>query len=109
MVKWLVLSVFSLKLPSCLVDQLGAFRLSFVASRFANAILQMGSLKSSLLKSPAVAFDHLDDMHQAFLQQTSVYLPVVCLWHIEFFEAFVQLAKQGSTCLYDPSSGTNCR
>jgi LysR family transcriptional regulator (chromosome initiation inhibitor) len=25
--------------------------------------------RSALLKAPVVAFDHLDDMHQAFLQQ----------------------------------------
>ncbi|MBN9931618.1 PLP-dependent transferase, partial [Pantoea agglomerans] len=28
-----------------------------------------GVTRSALLKAPAVAFDHLDDMHQAFLQQ----------------------------------------
>lgn len=57
-------------LPSCLVDRLGALDYLFVASpTFAARYFPNGVNRSSLLKAPAVAFDHLDDMHQAFLQQ----------------------------------------
>jgi len=57
-------------LPSCLVDRLGALDYLFVGSReFAARYFPNGVTRSALLKAPAVAFDHLDDMHQAFLQQ----------------------------------------
>lgn len=57
-------------LPSCLVDQLGALDYLFVASKeFAQRYFPNGVTRSALLKAPVVAFDHLDDMHQAFLQQ----------------------------------------
>ncbi len=55
------------------------------------------------MKAPVVAFDHLDDMHQAFLQQTSICLlaayPAISLI----------LQKRRATCspghhlLYDPA------
>ncbi|NMR86249.1 ArgP/LysG family DNA-binding transcriptional regulator, partial [Vibrio parahaemolyticus] len=55
-------------LPSCLVDQLGALDYLFVASKeFAQRYFPNGVTRSALLKAPVVAFDHLDDMHQAFL------------------------------------------
>lgn len=57
-------------LPSCTVDQLGALDYLFVASKeFAQRYFPNGVTRSALLKAPVVAFDHLDDMHQAFLQQ----------------------------------------
>ena len=59
-------------LPSCLVDKLGAF-------------------------------DHLDDMHQAFLQQNFDLPPGSVPCHIvNSSEAFVQLARQGTTCCMIP-------
>lgn len=36
---------------------------------FAQRYFPNGVTRSALLKAPVVAFDHLDDMHQAFLQQ----------------------------------------
>lgn len=91
-------------LPSCLVDQLGALDYLFVASPdFAQRYFANGVTKSSLLKAPAVAFDHLDDMHQAFLQQNFGLSPGSVPCHIvNSSEAFVQLAKQGSTCCMIP-------
>lgn len=66
-------------LPSCTVDKLGALDYLFVASKpFAERYFPNGVTRSSLLKAPAVAFDHLDDMHQAFLQQISIYRPAAC-------------------------------
>lgn len=57
-------------LPSCLVDKLGALDYLFVSSKpFAEKYFPNGVTRSALLKAPVVAFDHLDDMHQAFLQQ----------------------------------------
>ncbi len=57
-------------LPSCLVDRFGALDYFFVASKgFAERYFPNGVTRSDLLKSPVVAFDHLDDMHQVFLQQ----------------------------------------
>lgn len=59
--------------------------------------------RSSLLKAPAVAFDHLDDMHQAFLQQNFDLPPGSVPCHIvNSSEAFVQLALQGTTCCMIP-------
>ena len=91
-------------LTSCLVDQLGALDYLFVASPdFAQRYFANGVTKSSLLKAPAVAFDHLDDMHQAFLQQNFGLSPGSLPCHIvNSSEAFVQLAKQGSTCCMIP-------
>lgn len=55
--------------------------------------------RSALLKAPVVAFDHLDDMHQAFLQQNFDLPPGSVPCHIvNSSEAFVQLARQGTTC-----------
>ncbi len=55
--------------------------------------------RSALLKAPVVAFDHLDDMHQAFLQQNLDLPPGSVPCHIvNSSEAFVQLARQGTTC-----------
>lgn len=58
--------------------------------------------RSALLKAPVVAFDHLDDMHQAFLQQNFDLPPGSVPCHIvNSSEAFVQLAR-GHHLLYDP-------
>ncbi len=91
-------------LPSCLVDKLGALDYLFVASpEFAARYFPNGVTRSALLKAPAVAFDHLDDMHQAFLQQNFELSPGSVPCHIvNSSEAFVQLAKQGSTCCMIP-------
>ena len=62
-----------------------------------------GVTRSALLKAPAVAFDHLDDMHQAFLQQNFDLPPGSVPCHIvNSSEAFVQLARQGTTCCMIP-------
>ncbi|CAQ83242.1 MULTISPECIES: LysR family transcriptional regulator ArgP [Photorhabdus] len=91
-------------LPSCLVDKLGALDYLFVASpEFAARYFPNGVTRSALLKAPAVAFDHLDDMHQAFLQQNFDLSPGSVPCHIvNSSEAFVQLAKQSSTCCMIP-------
>jgi len=91
-------------LPSCLVDQLGALDYLFVASKgFAERYFPNGVTRSALLKAPAVAFDHLDDMHQAFLQQNFDLSPGSVPCHIvNSSEAFVQLARQGTTCCMIP-------
>ncbi|ETS33307.1 transcriptional regulator ArgP [Photorhabdus temperata] len=91
-------------LPGCLVDKLGALDYLFVASpEFATRYFPNGVTRSALLKAPAVAFDHLDDMHQAFLQQNFDLSPGSVPCHIvNSSEAFVQLAKQGSTCCMIP-------
>lgn len=91
-------------LPGCLSDQLGALDYIFVASPdFAKKYFPNGVTRSSLLKAPAVAFDHLDDMHQAFLQENFNLAPGSVYCHIiNSSEAFVQLAKQGSSCCMIP-------
>jgi LysR family transcriptional regulator (chromosome initiation inhibitor) len=91
-------------LPSCLVDRLGALDYLFVASKgFAERYFPNGVTRSALLKAPAVAFDHLDDMHQAFLQQNFGLPPGSVPCHIvNSSEAFVQLARQGTTCCMIP-------
>jgi len=91
-------------LPSCLVDQLGALDYLFVASKpFADRYFPNGVTRSALLKAPAVAFDHLDDKHQAFLQQNFDLSPGSVPCHIvNSSEAFVQLARQGTTCCMIP-------
>ena len=88
-------------LPSCLVDQLGALDYLFVASKeFAQRYFPNGVTRSALLKAPVVAFDHLDDMHQAFLQQNFDLPPGSVPCHIvNSSEAFVQLARQGQAKL----------
>lgn len=91
-------------LPGCLVDKLGALDYLFVSSpTFAERYFPTGVTKASLLRAPAVAFDHLDDMHQAFVQQNFNLSPGSVPCHIvNSSEAFVQLAKQGSTCCMIP-------
>lgn len=91
-------------LPSCLVDKLGALDYLFVGSKpFAERYFPNGVTRSALLKAPAVAFDHLDDMHQAFLQQNFDLPPGSVPCHIvNSSEAFVQLARQGTTCCMIP-------
>ncbi len=91
-------------LPSCLVDQLGALDYLFVASKaFAERYFPNGVTRQALLKAPAVAFDHLDDMHQAFLQQNFDLPPGSVPCHIvNSSEAFVQLARQSTTCCMIP-------
>ncbi|MBD2811161.1 LysR family transcriptional regulator ArgP [Xenorhabdus sp. Vera] len=98
------ISIQSQPLPSCLVDKLGALDYLFVASpAFAERFFPNGVTRPALLKAPAVAFDHLDDMHQAFLQQNFDLSPGSVPCHIvNSSEAFVQLAKQGSTCCMIP-------
>ncbi|CAA2930478.1 HTH-type transcriptional regulator ArgP [Arsenophonus endosymbiont of Bemisia tabaci Q2] len=50
-------------LPGCLVDKLGALDYLFVSSPiFAERYFPTGVTKASLLRAPAVAFDHLDDI-----------------------------------------------
>ncbi|PAP51314.1 ArgP/LysG family DNA-binding transcriptional regulator, partial [Salmonella enterica subsp. enterica serovar Typhimurium] len=97
-------SILLLALPCCLVDKLGALDYLFVASKpFAERYFPNGVTRSSLLKAPAVAFDHLDDMHQAFLQQNFDLPPGCVPCHIvNSSEAFVQLARQGTTCCMIP-------
>lgn len=66
-------------LPSCTVDKLGALDYLFVASKpFAERYFPNGVTRSSLLKAPAVAFDHLDDMHQAFCNRILICRPAAC-------------------------------
>ncbi len=91
-------------LPSCLVDQLGALDYLFVGSKaFAERYFPNGVTRAALLKAPAVAFDHLDDMHQVFLQQNFDLPPGSVPCHIvNSSEAFVQLARQGTTCCMIP-------
>ncbi|MGX8950016.1 LysR substrate-binding domain-containing protein, partial [Providencia stuartii] len=82
----------------------GALDYFFVASPdLAAKYFPEGVTRSSLLNAPAVAFDHLDDMHQAFVHQNFGLSPgsVPCLI-VNSSEAFVQLAKQGSTCCMIP-------
>ncbi len=91
-------------LPGCLVDTLGALDYLFVAApEFAARYFPQGVTRPALLKAPAVAFDHLDDMHQAFLQENFELPPGSVPCHIVYSsEAFVQLAKQGSVCCMIP-------
>lgn len=98
------ISIQELPLPGCLSDPLGALDYIFVASpTFAKRFFPNGVTRSSLLKAPAVAFDHLDDMHQAFLQENFNLSPGSVACHItSSSEAFVQLAKQGSACCMLP-------
>ena len=66
-------------LPSCLVDQLGALDYLFVGSKaFAERYFPNGVTRAALLKAPAVAFDHLDDMHRAFCSKTSTCRRAAC-------------------------------
>ena len=93
-------------LPSCLVDKLGALDYLFVGSKpfLPSVISPNGVTRSALLKAPAVAFDHLDDMHRAFLQQNFDLPPGSVPCHIvNSSEAFVQLARQGTTCCMIPT------
>ncbi|OCG39993.1 LysR family transcriptional regulator ArgP [Gilliamella sp. Bif1-4] len=98
------ISIQANPLPGCLSDLLGALDYIFVASPdFAKKYFPNGVTRSSLLKAPAVAFDHLDDMHQAFLQENFNLTPGSVICHItSSSEAFVQLAKQGSACCMLP-------
>lgn len=98
------ISIQELPLPGCLSDRLGALDYIFVASPdFAKRFFPNGVTRSSLLKAPAVAFDHLDDMHQIFLQENFNLAPGSVVCHItSSSEAFVQLAKQGSACCMLP-------
>ena len=91
-------------LPSCHVDTLGALDYLFVSSPdFAKRYFPQGVNRQTLLKAPAVSFDHLDDMHQAFLQENFDLPPGSLPCHIvNSSEAFVQLAKQGSVCCMIP-------
>lgn len=64
---------------------------------FAERYFPNGVNGALLLKAPVVAFDHLDDMHQAFLQQYFELSPGSVPCHIvNSSEAFVQLARQCS-------------
>lgn len=92
------------ELPCCLVDPLGALDYLFVSSpSFSARYFPQGVSRQALLKAPAVSFDHLDDMHQAFLQENFELSPGSVPCHIvNSSEAFVQLAKQGSVCCMIP-------
>ncbi|WP_348666653.1 LysR family transcriptional regulator ArgP [Arsenophonus symbiont of Ornithomya chloropus] len=98
------ISIQSESLPGCLINQLGALDYLFVAApTFAKRYFPSGVTKTSLLKAPAVAFDHLDDIHQSFIQENFKLSPGSVPCHIvSTSEAFVQLAKQGSTCCMIP-------
>lgn len=97
-------SVQSQPLTNCVMDRLGAMDYLFVASPdFAKRYFAYGVTRSALLKAPAVAFDHLDDIHQAFLHRYFRLSPGSVPCHIvNSSEAFVQLACQGSTCCMLP-------
>lgn len=99
-----VVSIQPQPLPGCLADKLGALDYLFVASkRFAARHFPDGVTRAALLKAPAVAFDHLDDMHQAFLQQNFSLSPGSVPCHIvNSSEAFVQLARQNTACCMIP-------
>ena len=88
----------------CLLYTSGALDYLFVSSKpFAEKYFPNGVTRSALLKAPVVAFDHLDDMHQAFLQQNFDLPPGSVPCHIvNSSEAFVQLARQGTTCCMIP-------
>lgn len=98
------ISIQELPLPGCLSDKLGALDYIFVASPdFAKRYFPNGVTRSTLMKAPAVAFDHLDDMHQMFLNENFNLAPGSVVCHItSSSEAFVQLAKQGSACCMLP-------
>lgn len=98
------ISIQELPLPGCLSDRLGALDYIFVASPdFAKRHFPNGVTRSTLMKAPAVAFDHLDDMHQMFLNENFNLAPGSIVCHItSSSEAFVQLAKQGSACCMLP-------
>lgn len=91
-------------LPGCLADPLGALDYLFVASpEFASKYFPNGVTRSTLMRAPAVTFDHLNDMHQSFLQENFDLPPGSIPCHIiNSSEAFVQLAKQGSSCCMIP-------
>lgn len=62
------MSVQHQALPSCLVDKFGVLDYLFISSKpFAEKYFSNGVTRSTLLKVPVVAFNHLDDMHQVFL------------------------------------------
>lgn len=98
------ISIQALPLPGCLADKLGALDYIFVASPdFASTYFPNGVTRQSLLKAPAVTFDHLDDMHQMFLQENFNLAPGSLACHVtSSSEAFVQLARQGSACCMIP-------
>ncbi|GAA5112846.1 LysR family transcriptional regulator ArgP [Orbus sasakiae] len=98
------ISIQELPLPGCLSDRLGALDYIFVASPdFAKRYFPNGVTRSTLMKAPAVAFDHLDDMHQMFLNENFNLAPGSVVCHItSSSEAFVQLAKQGAACCMLP-------
>lgn len=91
-------------LPGCLADPLGALDYLFVASPdFAKIYFPKGVTRSALIKAPAVTYDHINDMHQSFLQENFKLPPGSIPCHIvDSSEAFVQLAKQGSSCCMIP-------
>lgn len=98
------ISIQELPLPGCLSNRLGALDYIFVASPdFAKRYFPNGVTRSTLMKAPAVAFDHLDDMHQMFLNENFNLAPGSVVCHItSSSEAFVQLAKQGNACCMLP-------
>lgn len=87
-----------------LVDPLGAMDYLFVASpEFAKRYFPKGVNGVALQKAPAIAYDHLDDMHQKFLQENFGFAPGSVACHItKSAEAFVRLAKQGAACCMLP-------
>ncbi|MGL4860712.1 MAG: LysR family transcriptional regulator ArgP [Enterobacteriaceae bacterium] len=99
------ISIQQQPLPGCLHDKLGAMDYLFVASpQFARHYFRGGVTRARLLEAPAVAFDHLDDMHQMFLQQHFELSPGSIPCHIvNSSEAFVQLARLGVACCMIPS------
>lgn len=89
------ISIQELPLPGCLSDRIGALDYIFVASPdFAKRYFPNGVTRSTLMKAPAVAFDHLDDMHQMFLNENFNMAPGSLVCHItSSSEAFVQLIR----------------
>lgn len=98
------ISIQPLALSGYLVDKLGGMDYLFVASpEFAKKYFPNGVNCHSLQKAPAVAYDHLDDMHQQFLQENFNLAPGSVVCHItSSSEAFVRLARQGAACCMLP-------
>lgn len=98
------ISIQPLALPGCLSDKLGAMDYLFVASsEFAKIYFRNGVTCEALQKAPAVAYDHLDDMHQKFLQENfNLAAGSINCHTTRSSDAFVRLAKQGAACCMLP-------
>ena len=81
----------------CIADRLGRIEYVCVASpEFIERYFPNGVDRASLMKAPATAFDHFDDMHQRYLEMHFDLPPGEVPCHIVgTSEAFVSLAKAG--------------